>query len=399
MRLRTALALTSTLCLFLPAPGRVLAAQQDLATDAKAALLIDARDGHKLFGFNEDEHLQIASLTKLMTALLTLERLKLGQTLTATSYSPQPAESQIGLLQGEAMSVDDLLKALLIESANDAAAALAAGVSGSTPSFVELMNKRALQLKMDNTHYANPIGFDDPENYSTARDLTALTRVLMRKPVFRQIVRSPEATLASGNHERVIENRNLLVGRYPFITGVKTGHTVQAGYSLVGSASSKGIKLVSVVLGTPSEQARDRDTLELFRYGLGQYTSHTALKAGKPYAQTSVEYRDGDVKLVAKHTIKVPLRRDQSYRLITEAREEVSSTKKGQPLGKIIVTIDGRKAGSEKLVAARATAKADLLDIFIYYLKKPLTILLLAVTLLISGLAVRKSRVRRVNTT
>ena len=146
------------------------------------------------------------------------------------------------------------------------------------------MNRRARALGLRNTHYANPIGLDDPANYSSARDLATLARRLMANPTFAATVDRPRATLRSGDHPRTIRNRNLLIGRYPFVDGVKTGHTIGAHYILVGAAHGHGGKVVSVVLGEPSEGARDADTLALLRWGIDQYRRVTILRPGRTVA-------------------------------------------------------------------------------------------------------------------
>ena len=181
----------------------------------------------------------MASTTKLMTALLTLENTRPAEVFTAADYDAAPVESQIGLRPGERMTVGDLTKALLLESANDAAVTLAEGVSGTREAFVARMNERAAELGLDSTSYANPIGFDDPLNYSTARDLATLAVKLLRRPRFARTVDTPVAELDSGARPRVIDNRNTLLASHPFVSGVKTGHTQQAGYVLIGAAERR----------------------------------------------------------------------------------------------------------------------------------------------------------------
>ena len=158
-----------------------------------------------------DERRSIASTTKLMTALLTLEHAKLSDIFTAADYFPAPAESQIGLQPGERMTVRDLMRGLLVESANDAAVTLAEGVSGSKRAFVRAMNRRAQQLKLTNTHYANPIGLDESGNYSSARDLVHLAVVLRTNRFFRTTTDRPAVRLTTGNRTRTFANRNTLV--------------------------------------------------------------------------------------------------------------------------------------------------------------------------------------------
>ncbi len=270
-----------------PASARV---PRPSLSNATAAVVVDARSGEVLLAKRSNSRHAIASTTKLMTALLTLESGKLNKVFTAPAYNAAPAESKINLRAGERMRVRDLLTALLLESANDAAVDLAVGVAGSREAFVDKMNERARELGLENTHYANPIGLDSPSNYSSAADLATLARRLMANPAFAKIVGRPSATLRSGSHPRFIRNRNLLIGRYPFVDGVKTGHTIRAHYILVGAAHGHGGKVVSVVLGEPSEGARDADTLALLRWGIDQYRRVSILHPGHTVARVKVAY-------------------------------------------------------------------------------------------------------------
>ena len=160
---------------------------------ASAAVLVDGRDGHVLYRRAASRRRAIASTTKLMTALIALERLPSRRRLTAPVYNAGAAESLIGLRPGERMAVADLLRALLLESANDAAVDLAENIAGSREAFVEQMNERASELGLDHTRYANPIGLDDPANYSSARDLATLARRLLRNRRFARIVMATSA--------------------------------------------------------------------------------------------------------------------------------------------------------------------------------------------------------------
>ena len=255
------------------APASALGATPPPAVpNAAAAIVVDGRNGEVMFAKRAGEQRQMASTTKLMTALLTLERTRPREVFTAAAYDAAPVESQIGLAPGEQMTVADLLEALLLESANDAAVTLAEGVSGTSEAFVADMNARAEELGLEDTSYANPIGFDDPLSHSTARDLAALARELLARRRFARVVDLPLAELESGARPRVIDNRNTLVAAYPFVSGVKTGHTLGAGYVLVGSGRGPGgARVISVVMGEPSEAARDEDTLKLLRWGLARF--------------------------------------------------------------------------------------------------------------------------------
>lgn len=232
-----------------------------------AAIVADARTGKVLYADRADRRLLIASTTKLMTALVTLERLPLDAVVTAPGYVSDGTESMLGLGNGEQMQVSDLLRGLLLASGNDAAMALAIGVAGSEEAFVTLMNEHARKLGMDRTRFGNPIGLDDG-NHSSAADLVTLTRALRRHAFFRRTVAAPRLTLQSGMVARTVVNSNRLLEGSFSVDGVKTGHTKAAGYVLVGSATRGGRAVVSAVLGTRSEDDRDDATVRLLRYGL-----------------------------------------------------------------------------------------------------------------------------------
>ncbi|MDO8188644.1 serine hydrolase [Conexibacter sp. JD483] len=232
-----------------------------------AAIVADAASGTVYYGDGERRALPIASVTKLMTALVTLEREPLDALFTAPPYPSDGDESRMWLATGEQVTVGDLLRGLLLPSGNDAAAALAVGVAGSREAFVALMNARARELGMHDTRYADPIGLDDG-NRSSAADLVTLTRALRRHAFFRATVATPHLTTVSGAWARRLDNTNDLLGGPLHVNGVKTGHTKAAGYVLVGSATKRGRTVISVVLGTRSERDRDDATLRLLRYGL-----------------------------------------------------------------------------------------------------------------------------------
>jgi serine-type D-Ala-D-Ala carboxypeptidase (penicillin-binding protein 5/6) len=253
-------------------------AQDEPRVQAPSAIVIEASTGEPVFEKAASERRAIASTTKLMTALLALEGAALDDVLTAEPYAALPAESVAGFRAGERLTVRDLVRALLLPSANDAAATLASGISGSVPAFVREMNARARELGLRDTRYGNPVGLDAPDNRSSARDLARLTRVLRRNRFFRETTDLPRATLTSGARRRVVLNRNRLVREVPVVDGVKTGRTQQAGYVLVGSATRDGVTVISAVLGEPSEAARDQDTLALLRYGLSRFRRVTPVK-------------------------------------------------------------------------------------------------------------------------
>ncbi|HXS46652.1 MAG TPA: serine hydrolase, partial [Solirubrobacterales bacterium] len=200
--------------------------------EARAWVLIDARSGDVLVSHAASRHFPIASTTKLMTAYVALRKLSLGEIVRAAPYSPIYGESLLELRPGQRVSVRDLLYGLILRSGNDAAYDLALAVSGSEARFVREMNLYAAALGLTNTHYANPIGLDQDGNYSSALDLTALARRLLREPAFARIAAARSAELPSLRPPRRIETINDFLLEVPWATGVKTGHTFGAAYVL-----------------------------------------------------------------------------------------------------------------------------------------------------------------------
>lgn len=322
---------------------------------ARAWLLLDASDGTRLAAHDVGRSLAMASTTKLMTAYLALERLPPRRRLVAPPYHPLPGESLLGLRTGERISVRDLLYGLLMPSGNDAAVTLADGVAGSVPAFVRQMNDTARRLGLRDTSYANPIGLDAPDNRSSPRDLAKLSLRLRREPLFRRIVNTPRTTLRTGARPRRIVNRNDLVLEVPWINGVKTGYTLDAGYVLVASGTRKRATLLSVVMGAPSIPARDQDTLALLRYGFSLYRREAPVKRGERLAAPAVLGRDEALPLVAQRAVHVTARNDQAVDVRVEAPQEVEGPiRRGLPLGTAAVTLDGEVVGRSPLLAKRS---------------------------------------------
>jgi D-alanyl-D-alanine carboxypeptidase (penicillin-binding protein 5/6) len=365
---------------------------------AKTGILVEPSSGEVLWSRAADSRRSIASTTKLMTALLVLERSKLSDVVPAADYRALPVESKINLRPGERMTVADLLRALLVYSANDAAVTLAQHVAGSRPAFVRLMNKRARELELTGTHYANPVGLDDPANYSTARDLVKLTERLWRFKFFRRTVNRENIKLKSGDHPRSYDNRNKLVSRFRWIDGVKTGHTQQAGWVLVGAGRRNGVQLFSAVLGTPNEAARDADTLALLRYGFTLYQEVTAVRRGDLQSETiPIRYRRGAVLQVeAGRTVSRVLRKREgnpfTTRVVSIPREVEGPIRRGQSLGVIEVRAHGRRVATVPLVAANAVPKADFGTKTKEWFTHPLAIVLFAAVLAGSVLLARRGR-------
>jgi len=347
---------------------------------ARTAVVIQPDTRDVVYAKGAEVRRPIASTTKLMTALLALEKLDLSDVLRAAPYHPSPAESIVGLRTGERMTVADLLRALLLPSANDAAETLAVGIAGSRKAFVRMMNERAKQLGLKNTHYANPIGLDAPGNYSSAQDLVQLALILRRNPFFVTTTNQPKAILRSGSRRRVVVNRNTLVQNVPVVNGVKTGHTSGAGYVLVGSATRDGITVLSAVLGDPSESTRDSDSLNLIRYGLDSYHRVTAVKARRRYVTVKVKHQSDDVaSLVATETSAMIARRGEKIdvRVVGAPDELEGPIPAGTREGTLEVRQRGKVVARIALVTARDVPEASIGERARTWLGRTLTIVLL----------------------
>jgi len=249
------------------------------------------------------------------------------------------------------------------------------------------MNQAAQALGLANTSFANPIGLDDPENYSSARDLVTLADELLADPLFARITDTPSITLRSGARLRQITTRNKLVLERPFINGVKTGHTLGAGFVLVSSGTRNSTTLISAVLGAPSEAARDAETLELLEYGFSQYRATAPVAKGEELASPELEYRGEDLGLLAREGIQVSARRGQAVEVEVDAPDEVSgAVEQGEGLGKAIVTVDGAPAASTPLVAARSADAASFVDKAVATVQNPVILLPAGAIVIVVGL-------------
>jgi D-alanyl-D-alanine carboxypeptidase (penicillin-binding protein 5/6) len=359
-RWRLWLAALAALALLPAGTARADAPPKPPTLSAREWILLDADDHARLAGHDVTTSRAMASTTKLMTAYLALHQLPLAKLLTAPPYSPIPGESLLGLRAGERMSVRDLLYGLLLPSGNDAALTLADGVAGSERAFVGEMNQEAQLLGLRDTSYANPIGLDAPGNYTSPQDLADLTLALRRDELFRRIVDTPRITLETGDHPRTITNHNTLLLSHPWISGAKTGYTPQAGTVLVTTGTRKGVTLLSVVMGEPTEASRDRDSLALLDYGFSLYRRTDAVRRGERVGSADVPNAGERLPLVAGAPVQATVRHGQSVDVGLRAPAAVEAPiRRGQRLGTATVTVDGEPAGSVPAIAARPVTPAD----------------------------------------
>lgn len=356
------LALLLALTLWL-VPGAAATPAGPEGIEAKSWIVVDARGGDVLASQAAKRRLPIASTTKLMTAYVAMKELPLDKVVRAAPYSPIYGESLMGLRTGERVSVRDLLYGLILVSGNDAAHTLAIAAAGSEERFVGQMNRYAAALGLADTRYANPIGLDEVGNYSTAADLATLTRRLLRDPAFARIADSRTALLRSLRPPRRIDTLNHLLEMAPWATGVKTGHTFDAGYVLVGSGEKKGVSLVSVAIGAPTDETRFSDNLTLLEYGFSQYRRRQPIRRGQELAEPEIRWSGGHLPLRAERSLQVGLRRGERIDLRVQAPHEVEGPiARGARLGSATVFVEGRRVGAVPLRASRAIPEASFFD-------------------------------------
>jgi D-alanyl-D-alanine carboxypeptidase (penicillin-binding protein 5/6) len=353
VKLRSALLTT---VLLLSAQAATAGAPQ---VTGRAYLVQNGVSGEVLARSHDRERLPIASITKLMTVLVALEHSRLDDVVTVSTRAAEVGESSIYLHQGERLTVRDLVDAALIQSANDAAVALAEHVGGSQSAFVAMMNVEAQRLGLKDTHFANPDGLDAPGHYSSARDVTRLARIAMNNPVIRDVVRHDSATIAGG---RTLTTWNDLLDTYPGVFGVKTGHTAGAGWSEVAAARSNGVTIYATLLGGQTRDGRNADLAALLTWGITRYRTVHLISPARVYATAAAPYGRRQLLLVAggQETRIVRVDRPLVERVVAPSIVSLP-VKKGQRLGEVRVYAGARLIASRPLVASRSIAKPGFL--------------------------------------
>ena len=319
------------------------------------AYLVVSGSGETLLQYRADARVPIASITKLMTVLVTREHTKLGDIVTVGKQAAETGESSINLEPGERLTVRELVEAALIQSANDAAVALAQYVGhGSVSAFVAMMNAKASELGLTETRFANPDGLDAAGHYSSARDVTRLAQVLMHDAFVRSVVRQRVAHITG----RTLHTWNDLLGSFPGLIGVKTGHTNRAGWSEVAAARGRGVTIYVTLLGEPDRSVRNSDLAELLAWGLAQYRVVPLVSTGRVYAAAQVPWGKRALGLVAARDIVHVARvgRPVTERVVTPIVVSLP-VQKGDALGRVSVYDRGKLVARVPLVADRSIAR------------------------------------------
>lgn len=326
---------------------------------AAAAVLMEAETGQILYAKNPHEKRVPASITKIMTVILALERGKLEDKVTASAKAAATEESKIYLWPGEQMILRDLLYGAMVWSGNDTTVAIAEHIAGSEEAFARLMNEKARELGARNTNFVNSNGLPHPAHYSTAYDLALIARYAMQNPLFRQMAATREIHLTSGRWTRHLSNSNRLLWEYPGADGIKTGTTSQAGECLAFSAARDGRRLIGVVLNSPDRYGEAKALLD---YGFSAFGVKTVLARGQLLDRVVVEKgREKKVPVVAGDGVRLAVPREGPSGVGVKVEKVTAATapvRAGEKLGRVRVFWQGQQVAEVPLVAAKEVTLA-----------------------------------------
>ncbi len=337
-------------------------------TTAKAVTLIDATTGQELFSRHASWELPMASVTKLMTLYITIQaidqhKIRLDELVPADETAYHIAGSQIWLRPGERLTVDQMLRAIAVGSANDAAYALGTFVSGSEGQFVSVMNHTAQELGMTHTHFVNPHGLPAKDHYTTAHDLALLGKAAVHLPLLLHYTREwQDRTIRNGKGGKLwLINQNRLLRTYAGADGLKTGYTQQAGYCMVATAQRFGTRLIAVVLGAPTSQARFQDAAALLTWGFQHYRTVQVVPPGTiPHAVLVSQGNMAQLPLLVHGSqyLTLPIAEQQSLRVTVHLPQRIKApVRRGQILGYVSVMQGTVEISRLNLVASRAVQK------------------------------------------
>lgn len=343
--------------------------QPQLTLPCRAAILIHQDTGAVLYQMNPDTPMPIASITKVMTLLLTMEaveegRVSLEDVVPVTEHSYEMGGSQIWLEPGEEFTLDEMLKAICVSSANDAAVAVAEFIGGSEPVFVEQMNQKAAQLGMENTHFENACGLDAPGHLSTARDVAIMSReILTNHPQITQYTTIWMDSLRDGQTQLL--NTNKLLKNYTGVTGLKTGTTSGAGVCVTASATRDGLNLIAVVLGSGNGDDRWTAARTLLDYGFANFQSLEVERPGEAPVQLPVTGGEEETLALdysAGERILLKKGEQEGLEITAQLPQSLEApVEEGQEVGRLTVSIQGQEVESYPITAAGSVEKLDLI--------------------------------------
>lgn len=336
----------------------------DLGLNAKSAILMEEATGNILYESNPDERLPIASVTKVMTMLLIMEavdsgKISLDDMVTVSENAMSYGGSTMFLETGEQLTVNDMLKGIAVASANDGCVAMAEHLAGSESAFVDMMNEKAKELGMENTHFMNTNGLDEDDHYSSARDVAIMSRELMKHETIFNYTSIWMDTLRGGKFQ--LANTNKLIRFYDGANGLKTGSTSKALCCLSAAAKRNDMQLIAVVLGAPTSAERFASAKSLLDYGFANYAVNTQITAGDEVQKIAVEKGvDKEVDVVAGDSCSTLVKKGQEDNITKEIKIDETITapiEAGQKIGTMTISRDGEVIADIDLNASSAVEK------------------------------------------
>lgn len=336
----------------------------DLGLNAKSAILMEESTGNILYESNPDERLPIASVTKVMTMLLIMEavdseKISLDDMVTVSENAMSYGGSTMFLEPGEQLTVNDMLKGIAVASANDGCVAMAEHLAGSESAFVDMMNEKAKELGMENTHFMNTNGLDEDDHYSSARDVAIMSRELMKHETIFNYTSIWMDTLRGGKFQ--LANTNKLIRFYDGANGLKTGSTSKALCCLSAAAKRNDMQLIAVVLGAPTSAERFASAKSLLDYGFANYAVNTQITAGDEVQKIAVEKGvDKEVGVVAGDSCSTLVKKGQEDNITKEIKIDETITapiEAGQKIGTMTISRDGEVIADIDLNALSAVEK------------------------------------------
>lgn len=336
----------------------------DLGLNAKSAILMEEATGNILYESNPDERLPIASVTKVMTMLLIMEavdsgKISLDDMVTVSENAMSYGGSTMFLETGEQLTVNDMLKGIAVASANDGCVAMAEHLAGSESAFVDMMNEKAKELGMENTHFMNTNGLDEDDHYSSARDVAIMSRELMKHETIFNYTSIWMDTLRGGKFQ--LANTNKLIRFYDGANGLKTGSTSKALCCLSAAAKRNDMQLIAVVLGAPTSAERFASAKSLLDYGFANYAVNTQITAGDEVQKIAVEKGvDKEVGVVAGDSCSTLVKKGQEDNITKEIKIDETITapiEAGQKIGTKTISRDGEVIADIDLNASSAVEK------------------------------------------
>ena len=355
-----------------PPENQIADVRVSVDVSARAALLMEETSGTVLFAKNADARLPMASTTKIMTALVALEHAAPDLLIATPQEAVGTEGSSIYLFAGEELTLEDLLWALLLRSANDAAVAIAFGVAGGVEEFAALMNQKAEELGLENTHFVNPHGLDDPEHYTTARELAVIARAALANPLIRQMTATRKKTIPHNGEEgvRLLVNHNKLLRLYEGTFGVKTGFTKRTGRCLVSAAARNDLSLIAVTLDAPSDWADHRAMLDA---GFAALAALSLAGTGELVFSLPVVGGVADAVAIsnpAAATIILPAAHGEITRVIELPRFLYAGVPEGKSVGRAVWYADGKEIAQTPLVTTAPVEKPKRQNWFLSFWKK-----------------------------